>query len=169
MIQLKSLLPGFVLEQFDATMGDQSSTFKMVDNPNWPAVAATPRLYVDMGGVLFTAYRGDTGQSGNAVTYIGETLWNGIKAYNPIILSATSSTKARAEKTAQIKQNLRPTPTAKFVNTGGEKAQFAKGGNILIDDSQSNITAWEAAGGVGVLHVNDADTIKQIENLYKQG
>jgi len=163
MIQLKSLLPGFVLEQFDATMGDQSSTFKMVDNPNWPATNDAPRLYVDMGGVLFTAYRGDTGQSGDAVTYIGAALWDGIRAYNPIILSATSSTKARAEKTAQIKQNLRPTPTAKFVNTGGEKAQFAKGGNILIDDSQSNITAWKAAGGVGILHRDAATTIAAVK------
>ena len=159
---------GGVSEQTDLT-GDQSAMFKMVNNPSWPAVAATPRLYVDMGGVLFTAYRGDTGQKGDGVTYIGAALWAGIRAYDPIILSATSSTKARGEKTDQIKNNLRPTPTYIFVNTGAEKARYARGGNILIDDSQSNITAWEAAGGIGVLHVNDANTIKQIENLYKQG
>jgi len=114
---------------------------------------------------LFTAYRGDAGQTGDAVKYIGEALWDGIRVYDPIILSATSSTKARVEKTEQIRTALRPTPEYIFVNTGAEKARYAQGGNILIDDSQSNITAWEAAGGVGILHRDAATTIAAVKKL----
>ena len=110
------------------------------------------KLYVDMGGVLFTPYRGDTGETEQEATYIGDALWQGIKTYSPIILSAASSTKARSEKLAQIQEHLRPVPTAKFVNTGAAKAAFAAGGNVLVDDKQDNVTAWEAAGGVGILH-----------------
>lgn len=38
-------------------------------------------------------------------------------------------------------------------------------GDILIDDMEKNITRWVEAGGVGILHVNAADTIEQLKAL----
>lgn len=38
-------------------------------------------------------------------------------------------------------------------------------GDILIDDMQKNIDRWVEAGGVGILHVNAADTIAQLKAL----
>ena len=36
---------------------------------------------------------------------------------------------------------------------------------VLIDDLESNIEAWEAMGGSGVLHINAEDTLRQISEL----
>ena len=38
-----------------------------------------------------------------------------------------------------------------------KKARFAEPNAILIDDSADNIAAWEAAGGIGILHDGDFD------------
>jgi len=48
---------------------------------------------------------------------------------------------------------------------GVQKAAYAKPGSVLIDDRPKNINAWTDAGGIGILHKNAADTIKQLQNL----
>ena len=48
---------------------------------------------------------------------------------------------------------------------GKEKAIFARPGHVLIDDKASNITAWQNAGGEGILHMNAKWTIKHLEKL----
>ena len=45
---------------------------------------------------------------------------------------------------------------------GKEKAIFARPGHVLIDDKASNITAWQNAGGEGILHMNAKWTIKHL-------
>ena len=47
-----------------------------------------------------------------------------------------------------------------------EKAKFAGKNHILIDDLEKNITAWEAAGGIGILHKNANDTINTLIDKY---
>ena len=46
------------------------------------------------------------------------------------------------------------------------KAKYAKNANgmpnVLIDDRGSNITAWEAAGGIGIKYQADEDSLKKI-------
>ena len=39
---------------------------------------------------------------------------------------------------------------------------------ILIDDLKSNIEAWKATGGSGVLHINAEDTLRQISELEEE-
>ena len=48
---------------------------------------------------------------------------------------------------------------------GKEKAIFARHGHVLVDDKASNITAWQNAGGEGILHMNAKWTIKHLEKL----
>jgi hypothetical protein len=47
-----------------------------------------------------------------------------------------------------------------------QKAKFAAPNHILIDDMEKNITAWEAAGGIGILHKNATDTINTLKEKY---
>jgi 5'(3')-deoxyribonucleotidase len=47
-----------------------------------------------------------------------------------------------------------------------EKYKYAKSNgvpNILIDDFRKNITAWNAAGGVGIKYQSDEDTLDKLE------
>jgi hypothetical protein len=37
--------------------------------------------------------------------------------------------------------------------------------NLLIDDYEKNIKEWEAAGGIGVRHINSMNTISQLRKL----
>ena len=39
--------------------------------------------------------------------------------------------------------------------------------NILIDDRGSNITSWEAAGGVGIKYQADEDKLSKVESVLK--
>ena len=44
------------------------------------------------------------------------------------------------------------------------KFLLAAPGRILVDDRVNNIKAWEAAGGIGILHAGDyKDTMKQLQ------
>ena len=49
--------------------------------------------------------------------------------------------------------------------SGTQKAAFAHKKAVLIDDRQRNIDYWEEAGGIGILHKNADDTIKQLDYI----
>jgi hypothetical protein len=53
----------------------------------------------------------------------------------------------------------------KVVAKSADKAEFANPRSVLIDDRTKSITPWEMAGGVGILHKNAADTIRQLKIL----
>ena len=48
---------------------------------------------------------------------------------------------------------------------GKEKAIYARPGHVLIDDKQSNIKAWQDAGGYGILHIDAKTTIDHLNKL----
>lgn len=49
-----------------------------------------------------------------------------------------------------------------------DKQNWAKSGDILIDDKPSNIREWKAKGGVGILHSGDFDsTISQLREAVE--
>ncbi len=71
---------------------------------------------------------------------------------------------SRAMKTAWIQEQLNPQPETIVITP--RKGKYAKQSdgtpNILIDDRGSNITEWEAAGGIGIKYQadeNDLDTV----------
>jgi len=45
------------------------------------------------------------------------------------------------------------------------KKNYAAPNHILIDDRESNIDQWRAAGGIGILHTSAAGTIQQLKKL----
>lgn len=126
-------------------------------------------LYVDMGGVLFKKMGSDEGGSGDKTEFIGNVLWEGIKKYNPTILSATGSKdkeNKKIVKTKQVNYFLKPTPSIKFVDSGTDKKKYANSNSILIDDSETNITSWVNSGGIGIKHISDKNTLDRLKELY---
>jgi 5'(3')-deoxyribonucleotidase len=67
-------------------------------------------------------------------------------------------------KKVWIQKHLHPQPTDVVITPN--KAKFAKQSdgtpNILIDDRGSNISAWEAAGGIGIKYQADEDSLQTI-------
>jgi hypothetical protein len=94
----------------------------------------------------------------------GETYWNYIQKYNPIFLSSPSrSETSRIGKRMWVKDNH---PDTKLVLAQAfNKKNYADENAILIDDRESNIEQWKAAGGIGILHTSASDTIKQLKAL----
>jgi hypothetical protein len=94
----------------------------------------------------------------------GKQLWEYISKYNPTLLSAPSrQPSSRLGKRLWVKNNI---PGAKLVLASAEKKQNYSGTNkILIDDRPDNIDQWRSKGGIGILHVNTADTLKQLQNI----
>lgn len=73
---------------------------------------------------------------------------------------------ARQDKIDWVKQYLDKDIVVNTVVGGAKKAKFVKTPtDILIDDMQKNIDAWNAAGARGILFVNNSDTIAQLDRL----
>lgn len=133
-------------------------------------------LYVDMGGVLFKKMGADEGGSGDETDYIGSELWEGIKKYNPTILSSTGNLATQKEiddakktKRQQVKDYLNPIPPVVFVTSGKDKGiKYGNENSILIDDSQTNIDSWKDNDGIGIKHSSDnvGKTLDRLKELY---
>jgi hypothetical protein len=94
----------------------------------------------------------------------GKQLWDYIKKYNPILLSAPSREESsKLGKRVWVKREL---PGVKLIlKYAAQKQEYASPTSILIDDRQKNIDQWEAAGGIGILHTSTANTIEQLKQL----
>lgn len=131
------------------------------------------KLYVDMGGVLFKKMGADEGGSGDETDYIGSELWEGIKKYNPTILSSTGTKdidNAKKTKRQQVKDYLNPIPPIVFVTSGKDKGiKYGNENSILIDDSQTNIDSWVGNDGIGIKHSSDnvGKTLSKLKQLYE--
>lgn len=113
----------------------------------------------------------------------GRELWDYLKRYNPIILSAPSQSKACVfGKISWVKRNLNidEEPVrkpdnfkrdTKFVLYNNKSAFVAPAKNIfqcdiiLIDDYKEKLNKWTAAGGTGILHNDSTDTIRVLEEI----
>lgn len=101
----------------------------------------------------------------------GEYLWIAIiHMFDDVnILSATGgksyTNMARFGKLKWLHKNISNLHQNNIyiVETGLSKATYANSNSILIDDQLKNIEAWENNGGIGILHKNNADTIKQLK------
>ena len=94
----------------------------------------------------------------------GQKLWDYLKPFNPQLLSAPSREQSsRIGKAVWVKHKI---PGTKLIlRYAKQKQQLATPNSILIDDRQVNIDQWESAGGIGILHTNTANTIKQLKQL----
>ena len=94
----------------------------------------------------------------------GKILWNHIKQYNPILLSAPSDDpSSRYGKRLWVNTNM---PGTKLILAKREKKQnYSKKNRILIDDRQDTIQEWIYRGGIGILHTSAENTINQLKQL----
>jgi len=94
----------------------------------------------------------------------GKQLWEYIKPYNPVLLSAPS--REESSKIGKYVWVKREMPGTKLILRSAERKQeFATPQSILIDDRKDNIERWKEAGGVGIYHTSAADTIQQLKKL----
>lgn len=73
-------------------------------------------------------------------------------------------------KKAWINENLKIQPKEIYITPNKAKYAVQPDGtpNILIDDRGSNITAWEAKGGVGIKYQADEDNLGVVVNGFKR-
>jgi hypothetical protein len=69
-----------------------------------------------------------------------------------------------------IEEHLDPQPDNIYIVSNKDKYAFNPSGlpNVLIDDRGSNITAWEAAGGIGIKYQADEDSLQVILDGLKR-
>jgi len=94
----------------------------------------------------------------------GEQYWNYIKDYDVELLSSPSrSNTSRLGKRLWVRNNM---PGVKLTLAQAYlKKNYAASNHILIDDRESNIDQWRAAGGIGILHTSASNTIQQLKKL----
>ena len=99
----------------------------------------------------------------------GKELWNFIKKYDPIILSAIpqiGKEEAISGKRQWIAKNLGwEYVSSSIITFRSLKQKYSSVGKVLIDDKDKNIREWENGGGVGILHKTTKDTIKQLKQI----
>ena len=73
-------------------------------------------------------------------------------------------------KTMWIRKNLKTQPKSILITPNKAKYAVQADGtpNILIDDRGSNITAWEAKGGVGIKYQADEDGLDVVLEGFKR-
>jgi hypothetical protein len=95
----------------------------------------------------------------------GESLWNWISQFNPVILSSPGKFRHAEEgKKMWIKKNI-PGTTAFFSE---DKWEYAQPNTILIDDKPENVGAWESKRGIGILHTDAASTKEKLLEAIKK-
>ena len=153
----------------------------------------TPQIYCDMDGVLADFHKYTMSLIGDdfnnkdwpempqdkflRLTPMPDahTLWNFIKPYEPIILTAKPKDEYRmpsasADKMKWMQQQFGHPQDRVNVVFRNEKQLFAidrqdKRPNLLIDDHRKNISEFNSAGGIGVLHTSAKSTIRQLKQI----
>ena len=95
----------------------------------------------------------------------GEELYKYLKKYKPSILTSPSREESsRIGKGLWVKRNMSGIPV-KFGYGANGKAKFSGPNKILIDDREDNISAWKAAGGIGILFKNTEQVKNELSKL----
>lgn len=95
----------------------------------------------------------------------GEKLWNALKRYKPIILSAPTRDYSSVQgKKKWMSKNI---PNAPYI-IERHKDKYAEPNAVLIDDRIKNIRKWEDAGGIGILHKKVDSTLKKLRDIVSK-
>ena len=95
----------------------------------------------------------------------GKKLWSYISKLDTEILSAPSKRVLQTcMKGKKMWCSKLGSPKIHF-RSASKKREFANKNSILIDDLKSNISAWNASGGVGIHHKTTNSTIAQLKEL----
>ena len=95
----------------------------------------------------------------------GKQLWNYIKHYHPILLTAPSPKESSKKgKREWIDREINSEQHVIFEKA--KKKHLHSGKNkILIDDREDTIDSWNKAGGIGILYINTKDVIAKLKKL----
>ena len=94
----------------------------------------------------------------------GKQLWDYIKQYNPILLSAPSSHySSRYGKKLWVKENL--SGTKLILAQRANKQDYSGKNRILIDDMSKTIDEWNSKRGIGILFTSTSQTINELKEL----
>ena len=122
----------------------------------WPIIKRTPRFWSDMPWMPG-----------------GKQLWNYVKQYNPHILSAYTPEDPNCipGKKTWLRKNVRISSNRVNLVRRVEKQKFAMKSDmgrapaILIDDFPRNVDQFKAAGGMGIVHTNTSNTLRELKKL----
>jgi phosphoglycolate phosphatase-like HAD superfamily hydrolase len=94
-------------------------------------------------------------------------LWNFIKSFTPTILTSCSGMAIACVGKKKWCSNHLNVPSRRVicVPRSASKQNHAGKNRILIDDLESNINEWEAAGGIGILHKNTGETLAILKKI----
>jgi len=93
----------------------------------------------------------------------GKKLWRYLMTVRkPVELLSSTTNKER--KADWIKSTFKLPPPVTF-RRSFDKHEFSEPGAVLIDNKPETIESWEEKGGIGILHKNADDTIKQLQKL----
>lgn len=100
----------------------------------------------------------------------GKELWKYISRFDASILSSPGISSREIIETGKmqwIKKNLRPQPS--HIIFSRNKGKHANQFGILIDDKKSNIDAWEANDGIGILYEigNYKPAIRELQERFR--
>ena len=121
---------------------------------NWPIIDKIPHFFSDLE-LLPDALE----------------LWDAIKIFNPVILTAAPKKTNQLitcvnDKVRWVHENL-DSNIPVIVSDGWEgKINYLDDADILLDDMQRNIDLWDAHGGIGILHTDAKSSIDKIFKLY---
>jgi hypothetical protein len=89
----------------------------------------------------------------------GMELWDYIKQFNPIILTAPSRNEvSKIGKRLWVQDNLGSNIPIEF-RASSRKQELSGPGKILIDDRLDNILGWKSKNGIGLLYEGDSKKI----------
>ncbi|HRZ18947.1 MAG TPA: GNAT family N-acetyltransferase [Methanofastidiosum sp.] len=95
----------------------------------------------------------------------GKDFWNFVKDHNPTILTKPAPVKhCKEDKLAWLKKEIGDVPV--IVTTKKEK--YADKDSVLIDDMPKNISKWQEAGGIGILHTSAENSIKKLQKILSK-
>jgi hypothetical protein len=106
-------------------------------------------------------------------------LWTFCQQFSPQILTAAPSDRPGETKFAAIRDRIAQQKresiwkcfdtvfpaTSIHVCLRHEKANYARSGAVLVDDTPGNCAEWEARGGTAILHKTAAETIYKLTEL----
>ena len=102
--------------------------------------------------------------SGASWTKEGQQLWDYIKKYNPILLTAPSYEDSSKEgKTLWVQEHLGDNQIE--FKPAKQKHEFSGPNKILIDDKESTILSWKSKNGIGILYENTEDVIRELQKM----
>ena len=97
----------------------------------------------------------------------GRKLWEFLFTI-PVPVSLLSSTTNQERKQQWVDDTFKIKPEIIF-RRSFDKKEFSEPGAVLIDNKPETIESWEEKGGIGILHKNTDDTIKQLKDLGLYG